>query len=79
MIQLALSLKIIFSVVLLSSYAVQFLVVHDIVFGRVKKWISNSSVHRKWDVVVRIIGVAFTVAIAAVVPTIGIGIMTNCC
>ena len=57
--------------VIVASYGVQYLVAQEIIFGRIRKWIANPLTHDKWDVIVRFLIVGFTVAIAAVVPTIG--------
>ena len=65
------SLKILLSLVVLTSYAVQFMVAHEILFGRIRKWLDDPTSHERWDTCIRIIVIVVTVAIAASVPALG--------
>ena len=65
------SLKILFSLVILASYAVQFMVGHEILFGRVRKWLDDPSTHDRWDIVIRILVITFTLTVAASIPHLG--------
>merc|ERR550534_1786459 len=65
------SIKVMLSVALLASFAIQFVVGHEIFFGPVKKWISKPAHTDRWDYICRVVFTTFTVIIAIGIPHLG--------
>ena len=65
------SIKVMLSVALLASFAIQFVVGHEIFFGPVKKWISKPAHTDRWDYICRVVFTTFTVIIAIGMPHLG--------
>ena len=59
------------SVALLASFAIQFVVGHEIFFGLVKKWISKPAHTDIWDYICGVVFITFTVVIAIGIPHLG--------